>query len=192
MSTNDAWVVVGLGNPGPTYERTRHNIGAVVVDELAKRSNSSLKRHKKALAEVAEIKIGEHKVVIAKPLSYMNESGGPVKALASFYKVPLEQLVVLHDELDISLGTIRIKLGGGDNGHNGLKSVRGAFNSGDWYRIRLGIGRPPGNQDPSDFVLKAFSSTEQTDVAVLRENGADATETLITQGLLAAQSQFNS
>lgn len=192
MSTNDAWLVVGLGNPGPTYERTRHNIGAVVVDELANRFSSSLKRHKRALADVAEIKIGEHKVVIAKPLSYMNESGGPVKALATFYKVPLEQIVVLHDELDIALGTIRVKLGGGDNGHNGLKSIRSAFNSGEWHRVRLGIGRPPGNQDPSDFVLKPFSASEATDVAVLRENGAEATQKLITDGLLETQSTFNS
>ncbi len=192
MSTNDAWLVVGLGNPGPTYERTRHNIGAVVIDELVQRFSSSLKRHKRALADVAEIKIGEHKVVIAKPLSYMNESGGPVKALATFYKVPLEQIVVLHDELDIALGTIRVKLGGGDNGHNGLKSIRSAFNSGEWHRVRLGIGRPPGNQDPSDFVLKPFSASEATDVAVLRENGAEATQKLITDGLPATQSTFNS
>ncbi len=192
MSTNDAWLVVGLGNPGPTYERTRHNIGAVVIDELVQRFSSSLKRHKRALADVAEIKIGEHKVVIAKPLSYMNESGGPVKALATFYKVPLEQIVVLHDELDIALGTIRVKLGGGDNGHNGLKSIRSAFNSGEWHRVRLGIGRPPGNQDPSDFVLKPFSASEATDVAVLRENGAEATQKLITDGLVATQSTFNS
>lgn len=192
MSSTDAWLVVGLGNPGPTYERTRHNIGAIVIDELAQRFTSPLKRHKRVLAEVAEIKIGEHKVVIAKPLSYMNESGGPVKALASFYKVPLEQIIVLHDELDIPLGTIRLKLGGGDNGHNGLKSIRGAFGSGEWHRVRLGIGRPPGNQDPSDFVLKPFSSTENVEVAVLRENGAEATQKLITDGLLAAQSTFNS
>ncbi len=192
MSNSDAWLVVGLGNPGPTYERTRHNIGAVVIDELAQRFRSSLKRHKRALADVAELKIGEHKVVIAKPLSYMNESGGPVKALATFYKVPLEQIVILHDELDIALGTIRVKLGGGDNGHNGLKSIRSAFNSGEWHRVRLGIGRPPGNQDPSDFVLKPFSASEATDVAVLRENGAEATQKLITDGLVATQSTFNS
>ena len=192
MSSTDAWLVVGLGNPGPTYARTRHNIGAIVIDELAQRFYSPLKRHKRALAEVAEIKIGEHKVVIAKPLSYMNESGGPVKALATFYKVPLDQLIVLHDELDIALGTIRLKIGGGDNGHNGLKSIRGAFGSGEWHRVRLGIGRPPGSQDPSDFVLKPFSASESAEVSVLRENGAEATQKLITDGLLAAQSTFNS
>lgn len=191
MSNNDAWLVVGLGNPGPTYERTRHNIGAVVVDELANRFSSSLKRHKRALADVAEIKIGEHKVVIAKPLSYMNESGGPVKALATFYKVPLEQIVVLHDELDIALGAIRVKLGGGDNGHNGLKSIRRALNSGEWHRVRLGIGRPPGNQDPSDFVLKPFSTSEATEVGVLRVNGADATVSLVKSFNLESRKMTN-
>ena len=192
MSETDAWLVVGLGNPGPTYANTRHNIGAVVVDELAKRTSSNLKRHKKALADVAEVKLDEHQVILAKPLSFMNESGGPVKALASFYKIPLENIIVLHDELDIPLQAIRIKLGGGDNGHNGLKSIRSAFNSGDWYRIRLGIGRPPGMQDPSDFVLKPFSSSEATSVAFLRDNGADAVVKLINSGLTVAQSAFNS
>lgn len=192
MSNSDAWLVVGLGNPGPTYANTRHNIGAVVVDELANRSGVTLKRHKRALAEVAEIKINGSQTILAKPLSFMNESGGPVKALAAFYKVPLNQIIVLHDELDIPLEAIRVKLGGGDNGHNGLKSIRSAFDDGQWYRIRLGIGRPPGIQDPSAFVLKAFSSTEATSVAVLRDSGADATEALITKGLIETQSQFNS
>jgi PTH1 family peptidyl-tRNA hydrolase len=183
---------VGLGNPGPTYANTRHNIGAVVVDELASRSGVTLKRHKRALAEVAETKINGNQTILAKPLSFMNESGGPVKALAAFYKVPLDQIIVVHDELDIPLEAIRVKLGGGDNGHNGLKSIRSAFDDGQWYRIRLGIGRPPGIQDPSAFVLKAFSSTEATSVAVLRDSGADATEALITKGLIETQSQFNS
>ncbi len=192
MSNSDAWLVVGLGNPGPTYANTRHNIGAVVVDELASRSGVTLKRHKRALAEVAETKINGNQTILAKPLSFMNESGGPVKALAAFYKVPLDQIIVVHDELDIPLEAIRVKLGGGDNGHNGLKSIRSAFDDGQWYRIRLGIGRPPGIQDPSAFVLKAFSSTEATSVAVLRDSGADATEALITKGLIETQSQFNS
>lgn len=192
MSTSDAWLVVGLGNPGPTYANTRHNIGAVVVDELAKRASTTLKRHKRALAEVAEVKVNGIQTVLVKPLSYMNESGGPVKALASFYKIPLDQIIVLHDELDIPLEAIRIKLGGGDNGHNGLKSIRSAFGSGDWYRIRLGIGRPPGQQDPSAFVLKAFSSSEAVSVAFLRDNGADAVEKLISVGLLETQNLFNS
>lgn len=184
--------MVGLGNPGPTYAGTRHNIGAVVIDELANRASASLKRHKRALAEVAEIKIADQQTILVKPLSYMNESGGPVKALASFYKIPLDQIIVLHDELDIPLEAIRIKLGGGDNGHNGLKSIRSAFGSGDWFRIRLGIGRPPGQQDPSAFVLKPFSSSEAVSVAFLRDNGADAVETLIASGLTEAQNKFNS
>ena len=192
MSSSDAWLVVGLGNPGPTYAATRHNIGAVVIDELANRANSKLGRHKKALAEVAEVKINGHQVILVKPLSYMNESGGPVKALANFYKVKPEQIIVLHDELDIPLETIRIKLGGGDNGHNGLKSIRSAFGSGDWYRIRLGIGRPPGQQDPSAFVLKSFSPSESVAVATLRDNGSDAVEKLISAGLQEAQNTFNS
>lgn len=192
MSENDAWLVVGLGNPGPTYAGTRHNIGAVVIDELANRASTNLKRHKRALAEVAEVKISSQQAILVKPLSYMNESGGPVKALASFYKIPLDQIIVLHDELDIPLEAIRIKLGGGDNGHNGLKSIRSAFGSGDWYRIRLGIGRPPGQQDPSSFVLKPFGSNEAVSVAFLRDNGADAVETLITAGLTEAQNKFNS
>ena len=192
MATSDAWLVVGLGNPGPTYANTRHNIGAVVIDELANRTSSTLKRHKRALAEVAETKLDGHQVILVKPLSYMNESGGPVKALATFYKIPLEQIIVLHDELDIPLEAIRIKLGGGDNGHNGLKSIRSAFGSGDWYRIRLGIGRPPSQQDPSDFVLKPFGSSEALSVATLRDNGADAVGKLISAGLQDAQSAFNS
>ena len=192
MSTSDAWLVVGLGNPGPTYANTRHNIGAVAIDELARRSGVTLKRHKRALAEVAEVKLSGNQVVLAKPLSYMNESGGPVKALASFYKISLDHIIVLHDELDIPLEAIRIKLGGGDNGHNGLKSIRSAFGSGDWYRIRLGIGRPPGQQDPSAFVLKSFSPSESVAVANLRDKGSDAVEKLISAGLQEAQNTFNS
>jgi PTH1 family peptidyl-tRNA hydrolase len=192
MSQSDAWLVVGLGNPGPTYAGTRHNIGAVAVDELARRTSAKFKRHKRALAEVAEVRINDIQAILVKPLSYMNESGGPVKALATFYKIPLEQIIVLHDELDIPLEAIRVKLGGGDNGHNGLKSIRSAFGSGEWYRIRLGIGRPPGQQDPSAFVLKPFGSSEAVSVANLRDNGADAVGKLMTIGLLETQNIFNS
>jgi PTH1 family peptidyl-tRNA hydrolase len=122
----------------------------------------------------------------------MNESGGPVKALASFYKVPLEQTVILHDELDIPLAAIRVKFGGGDNGHNGLKSIRSAFNSGEWHRIRLGIGRPPGQQDPADFVLRNFAAAESAQVAELKSQGCEAVQCLITQGLVSAQNAYNS
>jgi PTH1 family peptidyl-tRNA hydrolase len=183
---------VGLGNPGPTYALTRHNIGARVIEELAKRNHDKLSKHSKALALVSEFRHGDHKVIAAAPQSYMNESGGPTKALAQFYKVDPSNIIVLHDELDISLGTIRAKLGGGDNGHNGLKSLRSAFGTGDFFRIRLGIGRPPGQQDPADFVLKNFAAAEKTDVEFLISNGADAVETLISYGLEETQQRFNS
>ena len=183
---------MGLGNPGPTYALTRHNIGARVVDELAQRGNATLSRHKRALADVAEVRVGENKLVLAKPMSYMNESGGPTKALAAFYKIAPENVIVLHDELDIALATIRVKFGGGDNGHNGLKSIRGAFGTGDWYRVRLGIGRPEGRQDPADFVLKPFGTGQATDVAVLIDSGADAVESIVNLGLIATQNSFNS
>ncbi len=183
---------MGLGNPGPTYALTRHNIGARVVDELARRGNSKLGRHKRALADVAEVRIGDNKLVLVKPLSYMNDSGGPTRALAAFYKIDPDHIIVLHDELDIPLATIRVKLGGGDNGHNGLKSIRGSFGTGEWYRVRLGIGRPEGRQDPADFVLKPFASAQATDVDFLVSNGADAVESLISQGLVATQNAYNS
>ena len=192
VSDNGAWLVVGLGNPGPTYASTRHNIGAMVIDELVSQSAGKLTRHKRALAEVCETRIGGVQTILVKPLSYMNESGGPVKALASFYKVTPEQILVLHDELDIPLAAIRVKFGGGDNGHNGLKSIRSAFNSGDWYRIRLGIGRPPGQQDPADFVLRSFASTELAQVSDLKAQGCEAVSCVITEGLVAAQNAYNS
>ena len=192
VSDNGAWLVVGLGNPGPTYASTRHNIGAMVIDELVAQNSGKLTRHKRALAEVCETRINGIQTILVKPLSYMNESGGPVKALASFYKVAPEQILVLHDELDIPLAAIRVKFGGGDNGHNGLKSIRSAFNTGEWHRIRLGIGRPPGQQDPADFVLRNFASTESTQVAELKAQGGEAVSCLITQGLVAAQNAYNS
>lgn len=185
----DTWLIVGLGNPGPAYAATRHNIGARVVDELARRANAKLGRHKRALAEAAEGHLAGHRVVLAKPMSYMNESGGPTKALAAFFKVEAAHMIVLHDELDIDAGAIRVKFGGGDNGHNGLKSLRASFGTGDWYRVRLGIGRPQGQQDPADFVLKPFAKSEDPDVLV--ERGADAVEALLTEGLAATQNEFN-
>lgn len=192
MPIQDAWLVVGLGNPGPTYASTRHNIGAMIIDDLAVQHSVKLGRHKRAIAEVAQIKIEQHSVVLVKPMSFMNTSGGPVKALAQFYKIDTDHIIVLHDELDIARGTVRCKFGGGDNGHNGLKSIRASLNTGDWYRVRLGIGRPPGQQDPADFVLKSFSSSEATDVHQLRSVGADAVTTIIKEGLDVAQSRFNS
>lgn len=185
------WLIVGLGNPGPEYEHTRHNIGAMCCDVLAERARSKFGRHKRGNADVVETRIGQQRAVIAKPRSYMNTSGGPVKALADFYKVPLERIVVLHDELDLPFANQRYKLGGGDNGHNGLKSVRASLGSGEYLRVRLGIGRPPGRQDPADFVLRAFAPAERKELPTFLERAADGIEALITEGLAKAQNGWN-
>ncbi len=192
VSTDTApWLVVGLGNPGPDYAGTRHNVGVLVVDELAERARGRFAKHKRAHAQVAEERLQGHRAVLAKPSSYMNESGGPVKGLLDFYKVPMEQLVVIHDELDIPFTTLRLKLGGGDNGHNGLKSIRRSTGSGEFYRVRVGIGRPPGRQDPAEFVLKPWSSVERKELPLLVSDAADAVELLLHEGLERAQNRFN-
>jgi PTH1 family peptidyl-tRNA hydrolase len=164
----------------------------MVIDELVSQNSEKLTRHKRALADVCETRISGAQAVLVKPLSYMNESGGPVKALAKFYKVVPEQIIVLHDELDIPLAAIRVKFGGGDNGHNGLKSIRSAMGSGDWYRVRLGIGRPLDQQDPADFVLRNFASAESAEVEILKSQGCEAVSTLITKGLIETQNLYNS
>ena len=187
------WLVVGLGNPGPRYAGNRHNVGAMVVERMAADAGVALRAHK-ARAAAAEIRLGTlpgglpgPKVVLAVPSTYMNESGGPVSALMKFFKIPAERLVVIHDELDIDFGAVRLKFGGGEGGHNGLRSISQALGSRDYYRVRLGIGRPPGRQDPADFVLKPFPSSARADVELLIQHGADATESLIASGLEAAQ-----
>jgi PTH1 family peptidyl-tRNA hydrolase len=189
------WLVVGLGNPGDQYAATRHNIGQMVIDELARRHSVKFSSHK-SRTDIAAFKLGvgidAHSVIIGKSKSYMNETGGPVKALANFYSVEPTKIIALHDELDIPFAAIRTKLAGGDNGHNGLKSMTSSFGTPDYYRIRLGIGRPMGQQDPADFVLKAFSKVEQKDLAEFIDRGADVVESLITKGLEATQSAFNS
>ena len=193
--SSSPWLVVGLGNPGPEYAPTRHNIGFLVTDRLADQAGAKLARHKRGHALAAEAKIGmpgsmTH-LVLVEPLSFMNESGGPVKALMGFYGVEPDRLVVVHDELDIPFQAIRAKLGGGDNGHNGLKSIRRALGTGDFYRVRVGIGRPPGRQDPAAFVLKPFSGTERAEVPEVVQRAADAVECLVTTGLEATQNRFN-
>ena len=189
------WLVVGLGNPGDQYAATRHNVGQMVVDELIRRHGIKLTSHK-SRTEIAAYKLGTgentQSIILAKSKSYMNETGGPIKALANFYSVETENIIALHDELDIAFATIRSKIGGGDNGHNGLKSMSSAFGTPDYYRVRLGIGRPMGQQDPADFVLKAFSKIEQRDLAEFIDRGADVVESLITQGLERTQTAFNS
>ena len=189
------WLVVGLGNPGDQYAATRHNIGQMVIDELARRHSVKFSSHK-SRTDIAAFKLGvgidAHSVIISKSKSYMNETGGPVKSLANFYSVEPEKIIALHDELDIPFAAIRTKLAGGDNGHNGLKSMTSSFGTPNYYRIRLGIGRPMGQQDPADFVLKAFSKVEQKDLAEFIDRGADVVESLISKGLEATQSAFNS
>jgi PTH1 family peptidyl-tRNA hydrolase len=184
------WLVVGLGNPGPDYAGNRHNAGAVVADILAGRVQGRFKAHK-SRADVVETRLGDDRVVLAKPRTYMNESGGPVASLRDFFKVPVERLVVVHDELDLPFGSIRIKLGGGDNGHNGLKSVRRSLGSGEFYRVRIGIGRPPGRQDPADWVLRDFGAAERKELPLHLERSADAVESLLSDGLAAAQNTYN-
>ncbi len=190
------WLVVGLGNPGPQYASTRHNIGVMALEALVEGQSGRLSGHRRCRAEVFEGRLGPlghgaTRIVAARSKGFMNESGGPVACLMEFYKVPLEQVVVLHDELDLPLGGLRIKHGGGDNGHNGLRSLRRSLASGEFHRIRLGIGRPPGRQDPADFVLRPFAASERTEVDLLLGDAVDAVEALVRQGLAAAQNQFN-
>ena len=193
MSTETApWLVVGLGNPGPEYAATRHNVGFLVVEELAARARGRFAKHKRAHAQVAEERLQGHRAVLAKPMTYMNESGGPVTGLLDFYKVPMEHLVVVHDELDLPFASLRLKLGGGDNGHNGLRSIRRSTDTGEFYRVRVGIGRPPGRQDPADFVLKPWSGVERKELPLLVVDSADAIELLLAEGLERAQNRFNS
>jgi peptidyl-tRNA hydrolase, PTH1 family len=199
LSTSDeVWLVVGLGNPGPAYAGHRHNIGYLVNDELARRLGGRWKSHKTGRADVVEGRLpgagnsmGGPRLVLGRPRTYMNETGGPVKALATFYKVQPDHLVVIHDELDIPFDTMRVKLGGGDNGHNGLKSLRGSLGTGDFYRIRVGIGRPPGRQDVADFVLSNYSSTERKVLPFQLDTAADAVESLVSEGLEKTQQRFN-
>ena len=198
MSDGDGvWLVVGLGNPGPTYAGTRHNVGYLVAEELVRRIGGRWKSHRTGRADVVEGRLGPigpdaPRAVIARPRCYMNESGGPVKALATFYKVPPERIVAIHDELDIPFGTLRSKLGGGDNGHNGLRSMRSALGTGDFHRVRVGIGRPPGRQNPADFVLSNYSTVERKELPFQVDTAADAVECLVEKGLAEAQQRFNS
>ncbi|MGI5167235.1 aminoacyl-tRNA hydrolase [Spirillospora sp. CA-253888] len=188
--SGDLWLVVGLGNPGPSYAGNRHNAGFMVLDVLAGRAGGRFKSHK-ARAEVVEGRLAGARVVLAKPRTYMNESGGPVKALRDFYKVPVQNVVVVHDELDIPYGAIRLKQGGGDNGHNGLRSITRSLGDKDYPRVRFGVGRPPGRMDAAAFVLKDFSGTERKELDLNVERAADAVEALLSDGLAAAQNVFH-
>jgi peptidyl-tRNA hydrolase, PTH1 family len=185
--------VVGLGNPGPGYAGNRHNVGAMVLDELADRAGIKLSTGKGARARVlsGEGRLAGRRVVLARPLTYMNESGGPVRGLLDYHHLPATDLVVLHDELDIPFSAVRLKRGGGEGGHNGLRSVTRSTGTKDYLRVRIGIGRPPGRQDAADFVLKDFSSTERKELPLLLVDAADATELLLARGLEVAQNDVH-
>jgi PTH1 family peptidyl-tRNA hydrolase len=186
MADLGPWLILGLGNPGERYAGTRHNAGFMVVDLLAARTGSRFKSHK-SRTDVVETRLGGERVVLAKPRSFMNESGGPAAAVRDFFKTPIERLVVVHDELDLDFGALRLKQGGGDNGHNGLKSLRRSLGSGEFFRVRVGVGRPPGRQDPADYVLRDYSAADRKELPLQLERAADAVEQLITEGLAATQ-----
>jgi PTH1 family peptidyl-tRNA hydrolase len=189
------WLVVGLGNPGREYAGNRHNAGFRVADLLAGRIGARFSRHRKAVAEVAEGRLGVSvdapRLVLAKPMTYMNLSGGPVAGLAQFYKVPVSQIIAVHDELDIPYGQLRLKIGGGEGGHNGLRSMSRSLGTKDYIRVRFGISRPPGRQDPADYVLSDFSSAERKELDFLVDRAADAVELVMLRGLEAAQNQYH-
>lgn len=187
---DDRWIIAGLGNPGPEYAGTRHNAGQMVLALLAERIGARFKAHR-SRCEIAEGRLADQPATLARPLSYMNLSGPPLAALAGFYKTPPERLVVIHDELDIPFGVLRMKLGGGDNGHNGLRSISRSLGTPDYYRVRFGIGRPPGRMDAAAFVLRDFSTAERKELPLLIDRCADATETLISDGLAAAQNIYH-
>jgi len=202
--TDGPWLVVGLGNPGPQYAGNRHNVGHMVLDELARRTGASFGGRtggllsKRPQAAVAEARLGVlpggapgPRVVLAKPTTYMNVSGGPVSALAKYYGVEPERVVMVHDELDIPFADVRLKRGGGEGGHNGLRDTTKALGTKDYVRVRVGIGRPPGRMDPADFVLRDFSTVERKELPFLLDAAADAVEAVVAQGLEAAQQRFH-
>ena len=188
--TDERWIIAGLGNPGPQYAGTRHNAGAMVLTLLAQRAGARFKVHR-TRNEVAEGRLSGLPVTLARPQSYMNLSGGPVSALLKFYKAGPERLVVIHDELDVPFDEVRLKLGGGDNGHNGLRSISASLGTRDYYRVRFGLGRPPGRMDTADFVLRDFGPAERKELPFALDRAADAAEALISKGLTEAQNQYH-
>ena len=188
----DTWLIVGLGNPGIQYQCNRHNVGQMVLDELADRIGARFKTHK-ARAQVVEgrLGIGGPRVVLAKPMTYMNVSGGPVSALANFYGIAPDHVVAVHDEIDIPFNTVKLKIGGGEGGHNGLRDISKALATKDYLRVRVGVGRPPGRMDTADYVLRDFGTAELKELPFLLDEAADAVESLLQDGLTAAQQKFH-
>jgi peptidyl-tRNA hydrolase, PTH1 family len=187
---DERWLIAGLGNPGSQYAGNRHNLGFMVADEIAARMGAKFKRDR-SRAQVVTGQLAGHPVVVGKPQGYMNLSGGPVAALRTFYKIPPERILVIHDELDLPFETIRLKTGGGDNGHNGLRSVTASLGTREYHRERVGIGRPPGRMDPADFVLRDFSSSEKAELPLIVDRAADMVEALLSHGMAAAQNEFH-
>ncbi|MFE4836085.1 aminoacyl-tRNA hydrolase [Arthrobacter sp. NPDC056691] len=188
----DTWLIVGLGNPGPEYSGNRHNVGQMVLDGLAGRIGAKFKAHKaRALVLEGRLGIGGPRVVLAKPGTYMNVSGGPVSALARFYDVGPSRVVAVHDEIDIPFNTVKLKIGGGEGGHNGLRDISKALATKDYLRVRVGVGRPPGRMDTADYVLRDFGTAEKKELPFLLDDAADAVELLVREGLTAAQQQFH-
>jgi PTH1 family peptidyl-tRNA hydrolase len=192
-----SWLVVGLGNPGPAFASHRHNIGYRVVEELARRMQLRFRVVRGIRAEVADGRIGPPggdgpRLILAKSRTFMNETGWAIARLLAYYKREPPQMIVVHDELDIDVGQLRVKFGGGDNGHNGLRSIRAALGTGDFYRVRIGVGRPPGRQDPADFLLSDIPASAREDIEVEIGRAADAVESLVAVGLDRTQNVFNS
>jgi peptidyl-tRNA hydrolase, PTH1 family len=190
-SDGGPWIVLGLGNPDDEYGNTRHNAGAMVVALLAARAGAKLKRSSRTRALVAEVRDGDARVVLARPASYVNESGGPASLLARWYKTPVERIVVVHDEIDLAYGKLQVRLDGGTAGHNGLKDVAKALGSPDFLRVRIGVGRPPGRKDPADYVLEPIAKRDAEDFAVLLARAADAAMDLVHLPLPRAQDRHN-
>ena len=195
---SDVWLIVGLGNPGAKYAGNRHNVGQMVLDVLAAQTGARFARHLRASAMVAEGRLGVTaagapgpRVVLAKSLTFMNVSGGPVAGLAKYYGIEPERVVVVHDEVDIPFDTIKLKLGGGEGGHNGLRDITKALGTRDYLRVRVGVGRPPGRMDTADYVLRDFAGSEREALPFLIGNAAEAVQMLITEGLLSAQGKFH-
>lgn len=184
-------LVVGLGNPGPDYAETRHNVGFRVVELLATRAGGGRFSKHRSNSDVLEGRLGGRRVVLAKPRTYMNVSGGPVAGLARYFSVAPADLIVVHDDLDLGFGVVRLKIGGGEGGHNGLRSISASLGTKDYLRVRFGIGRPPGRQDPADFVLKRFSGAEKKELEFATDLAADATEALLQDGLAPTQNRFH-
>ena len=194
MTSTPPALVVGLRNPGPDYVGTRHSIGAEVLDELAGRAlpmPASFSAHKRTDCDLAQTRLAERAVVLASPRTYMNLSGGPVSAVAKYFSVPATDVIVVHDDIDLDFGVVRLKRGGGEGGHNGLRSISTSLRTRDYVRVRVGVGRPPGRMPVADYVLKRFAKAEQSEVPFLVDHAADAVEELLRHGLVEAQNRVH-